>query len=70
MDVGDVKEVIGNTEGCYVCDSYDTNELSEKLRKAFQFGMRTNGRERIIKLGYDGDFVSKKIIGIYRRIIN
>lgn len=70
VDVGDVKEVVGNTEGCYVCDSYDVNELAEKLKKALQFGMRTNGRERIIKLGYDGDFVSKKIIGIYRRIIN
>lgn len=45
-DVGDVKEVIGNTEGCYIT-SFDPKDVAEKIKMALDFGKRTNGRENI-----------------------
>jgi len=45
-DFGDVKEVIGNTEGCYIT-SFDPKDVAEKIGMALDFGKRTNGRECI-----------------------
>jgi len=67
-DVGDVKEVIGSTEGCYIC-SYDPKVVAEKIKMALDFGKRTNGRERIIELGLDADNIAKKIINVYDKVL-
>ncbi|MFV0467970.1 MAG: glycosyltransferase family 4 protein [Dysgonomonas sp.] len=69
-NVGDVKEVIGNTEGCFVCETYDVNDVAENLRLTLQFGKRTNGRERIEKLGLDSSSISMKLTNIYKQIAN
>lgn len=68
-DVGDVKDVIGNTKGCYIT-SFDPKEVAKKIQMALDFGKRTNGRERIIKLGLDSDTIAKKIINIYQEVLN
>lgn len=68
VDVGDVKEVIRDTEGCFVGETCDVNEIAENLRLALQFGKRTNGRERIKKLGLDSETISTKIINIYNQL--
>jgi len=68
-DVGDVKEVIGDTEGCFIT-SFDPKEISEKIKMALDFGKRTDGREKILKLGLDSDTIAKKIINIYQNVLN
>ncbi|MCH7973583.1 MAG: glycosyltransferase [Bacteroidetes bacterium] len=71
-DVGDVKEVIGNTDGCYLT-SFDSLALADKIKLAFEFVRvkgKTNGRERVIELGLDSDTVVKKIISIYQNVLN
>jgi len=68
VNVGDVEEVIGKTEGCYVCETYNVDEVAEKLNLALLFGKRTNGRERIIELGLDAESISKKLIDIYTKV--
>lgn len=65
-DVGDVKELIGNTEGCYICD-FSVEDAAKKLELALGFGKRTTGREDIDHL--DSRKVAKKIIKIYDSII-
>lgn len=45
-DVGDVKEIIGNTEGCYIT-LYDPKDVAQKIKMALDFGKRTNGRNKI-----------------------
>jgi glycosyltransferase involved in cell wall biosynthesis len=67
VDVGDVKEVIGDTEGCYV-SSYDVNKLTANLRHVLQNNQRTEGRKRIIELGLDSETIAKKIVEIYRKV--
>ena len=64
-DVGDVREVIENTEGCYIT-SFEPDDVAEKLKLALRFGKRTNGRENIKYL--DSNIIAKKIIKIYEHV--
>jgi glycosyltransferase involved in cell wall biosynthesis len=71
-DVGDVRWVIGDIEGCYTA-SFEPNDFADKLKLALKFTKeigRTKGRERIIQLGLDAETVAKKIIEIYKKILN
>jgi teichuronic acid biosynthesis glycosyltransferase TuaC len=71
-NVGDVPEVIGKTEGCFLA-SFDPIDVAEKMRFALEFAQtkgRTNGRQRIIELGLDSETVSAKIIEVYNKVLN
>jgi len=68
-DVGDIKLVVGQTEGCYVT-SFNPIDIAEKLKLAIEFNRRTNGRDRIISLGLDSETIANKIIDIYKKVIN
>ena len=60
--VGDVAEIIQNTSGCFLADSL-SEDLAEKLKSAFAFDGRTNGRNNITHL--DSKLIAKNIISIY-----
>jgi len=50
-DVGDVKWVFGNTDGCYIT-SFEPEDVAQKIELALEFASkhgRTQGRKRIIK---------------------
>lgn len=71
-NVGDVKWVLGDTEGCYIA-SYDPLDLAEKIKLALEFSKdknRTEGRNRIYKLGLDSDTIAGKIIEVYKNVLN
>jgi len=71
-DVGDVKWVLGDTEGCYIA-SLDPEDYAEKIKLALEFSSkkgRTNGCNRIIKLGLDSETIAQKIIEVYRKVLN
>lgn len=71
-DVGDIRWVIGDTEGCYIT-SFEPEEVAKKLQLALDFAERkgrTNGRDRIIKLGLDSETIATKIINIYEKVLN
>ena len=65
--VGDVKNVIGDTKGCYLC-TYKPDDIVEKIKLAFDFGKRTNGRNNIKHL--NEKIVAEKIISLYKEILN
>lgn len=65
-DVGDVKEVIGDTEGCFIT-SFDPEDVALKIKLALEFGKRTNGREKIRHL--DSKIIAEKLVGVYESII-
>jgi glycosyltransferase involved in cell wall biosynthesis len=70
-DVGDVKWVIGNTEGCYLT-SFNPHDVVDKIIKALEFSRkknRTKGRERIMKLGLDSENIAGKIISVYKKVL-
>jgi teichuronic acid biosynthesis glycosyltransferase TuaC len=70
-DVGDVKWVIGNTDGCYIT-SHEPENIADTIKLALKFSETkgtTSGRERIIELGLDSETVAKKVIGIYEEVL-
>jgi teichuronic acid biosynthesis glycosyltransferase TuaC len=67
-DVGDVKWVVGETEGCYIT-SFKPEDVVEKNKAVIAFGKRTNGRKRIIELGLDSETVAGRIIEIYDKVL-
>jgi teichuronic acid biosynthesis glycosyltransferase TuaC len=71
-DVGDVRWILGETEGCFL-SSFEAEDVAEKLSSALAYAQksdRTRGKNRIIELGLDLESIAKKIIDIYKRIIN
>ena len=68
VDVGDVKEVIGQTDGCYIAER-DANNIAKQIEKALAFHGKTNGRQRIIDLGLNNDCIAKRIIEIYQNCL-
>jgi len=70
-EVGDVKWVIGETEGCYLA-SFDPQDFAETIKLALDFSEkhgRTNGREIIIELGLDSETIANKIINVYKKVL-
>jgi teichuronic acid biosynthesis glycosyltransferase TuaC len=66
-NVGDVKWIIGDEEGCYVVDN-DVTVFSEYIQKTLNFDGRTNGRKRIENLGLTENYIAESIIKIYQSI--
>lgn len=64
-DVGDVREVINNTEGCFNT-SFDPIDVADKIKKALSYGKRTTGRQDIKHL--ESSVIAKRIISIYAKI--
>jgi teichuronic acid biosynthesis glycosyltransferase TuaC len=67
-DVGDVKEMIGNTENCHIC-SFDDSEIAATIAKALSSGDRSDGRERLLRLGLSLEEIAAKIIFVYDNVI-
>jgi glycosyltransferase involved in cell wall biosynthesis len=68
VPVGDVEDVIGYTPGCFIA-TYEPTDIAAKLRQVLQSGKRTEGRNRVLTLGLDGDTIASKIQDIYKRLI-
>jgi len=66
-DVGDVKEVIGKTKGCYI-STFNPEDVLKKIEMALRFEKRTNGRNKIKHL--DNDKIAIQIISVYKDILS
>jgi len=67
-DVGDTKETIGNTKGCFICER-DPEDIALKIEMALDYCRGTEGRERVIELGLELQQISRKIINIYKETL-
>lgn len=66
-NVGDVKQVLKNTKGTYIC-SFNPEDVAEKIKLALDFGERTSGREKISHLS--SEVIAKQIISLYKSVID
>ena len=66
-DVGDVKETLNNTKGCYIVYSLP-NDIASKIKKALKFNEKTTGREDIKQL--NSSIVAEKLLNIYNSVLN
>lgn len=69
VDVGDVREIMGDTEGCYIAER-NPDDIAEKIRMALAFKGKTQGRKRIKDLGLSNDLVAKRLIGVYQQVLD
>lgn len=67
-DVGDVRWVTGNIEGCFITTS-EPSDVAQKINSALKFVKRIAGRERIFDLGLDSDTVARRLILEYKKLI-
>lgn len=63
-DVGDVKQVLQDTDGTYIC-RHDANDIADKIKKALDFSRKTDGREKIKHL--DNRLIAAKVVSIYKQ---
>ena len=66
VNTGDVKNIISNTDGCYL-SKYDPIDFANNINKALNFKGRTNGRKQIRELEINK--IAHKIIDLYKEII-
>ena len=81
-DIADVRELFGDEPGHWILrnprktherwdeDENSLREMMELINDAMMFEGRTNGRERILKLGLSNEQVASKIISIYQHFFN
>jgi glycosyltransferase involved in cell wall biosynthesis len=65
-NVGDVKDVIDGTKGCYIT-TFDPIDVADKIKLAFAFNKKTDGREKIKHL--DNNIIAEKVISVYNKIL-
>jgi teichuronic acid biosynthesis glycosyltransferase TuaC len=65
-DVGDVREIIGNTHGCYICKP-DVQEFTQCLAHILRHRERTRGREQVQHLS--GPAVAQRIVEVYEQVL-
>ncbi len=71
-DVGDVKWLVGDIEGCFVT-SFEPGDVAEKIGNALEFSKRsgrTRGRDRIVEVGLASETIAGRILAIYREVLN
>ncbi len=68
-DVGDVRQVIGNTQLCFIT-GFNANEIAEAINQILAKKSRTNGRERMLGLGLSLQEIAVKIERVYKEIVN
>ena len=80
-DIADVRELFGDEPGYWIlrnprntherwdADEKSLDEMVALLKEALAFDGRTNGRERILKLGLSNEQVAKRIIKIYQEVL-
>jgi len=64
-NVGDVKEIIGQTEGCYI-STFNPDDISNKIMLALDRNKKTNGRENIKHLS--SEKISEEIVLLYNAL--
>lgn len=67
-DVGDSKDVIGDTKGCFICEREFAN-VARKIEIALEFAKRTKGRNRIEKLGLGLQQIARNINKVYKKVL-
>ncbi|HEV2424639.1 MAG TPA: glycosyltransferase [Terriglobia bacterium] len=66
VDVGDVAEVIGRTEGCFIVPPR-ADAIAARIIEVCRRGSRTDGRDRIAE-HYSEPAIAKRILGVYASV--
>lgn len=67
-DVGDVKELFGNTKGLQVVN-YSPQNIAKAIDFAISTGGSSEGRARIVNLGMSSEDIANRIISVYNKVL-
>jgi teichuronic acid biosynthesis glycosyltransferase TuaC len=67
VDVGDVRELIGRTEGCYIVPR-EAEPMAEKIVEVCRRSARTRGREDTARLSIEN--VARRVVEVYARVLS
>jgi glycosyltransferase involved in cell wall biosynthesis len=65
VDVGDVRELIGTTVGCFIVPR-EAKPMAEKIVEVCRLAARTRGREAIARLSIEK--VAERVVAVYARV--
>jgi len=65
-DVGDVRQIIGKTPGCFIC-APDVADFAARLTEILGSRRRTNGREQVRQ--FSGTAMAQKLIRVYEETL-
>lgn len=68
-NVGNVVDMLGDIDGCFVCDPYDANTMAEAVHRICSSNYAFNGRDIFLQKGYGMNEVAHKIESIYKSIL-
>ncbi len=68
VDVGDVRERIGDIEGCWVCPNDQPEMIAARLVEVLQRRQRINGREAVQEL--DERTMAQKVLHVYDQAVS
>lgn len=66
-DVGDIKEVVNQTKGCFVSKD-EAEELAVNIKRALNFGGRTIGRDTVAH--FDNKLIAKELVKLYHEAVD
>lgn len=69
VDVGDVQELVGGVEGCYIVER-TPDSIALSIKQASAFSGKTQGREVIVEKKLVNDYIAREILKVYRRVSN
>ncbi len=67
VDVGDVAEVIGNTDGCFIVPA-SADAIAARIVEVCRSGMRTRGRDRMTEF-YSEEMIARRIVDLYAALL-
>ena len=67
VDVGDVRQIIGGTEGCYLC-THEPTDIAEKLNLALGRNLRISGTSVVGQA--DAAWGADQVLRLYGRVLN
>jgi len=67
VDVGDVRQIIADTEGCYLCRQ-EAGDLAEKLGWALSRGDRTDGSRVVRRM--DAAWAAEQVVSVYHLVLS
>lgn len=69
VNVGDVADVIGDTQGCHIVGQRSPEALAEAIAKVFERNQRTQGRQRILDLQLTNPQVAHRVLDVYNKVL-
>jgi glycosyltransferase involved in cell wall biosynthesis len=66
VDVGDVRQIIEHTDGCYLCKR-DPSDIAAKLTLVFECGRRTNGAQVVKQAG--AAWGADQVLKLYEHVL-